>query len=73
MVLVLAGNGRSGPSVAMVVAVAVTTMVTYGNQRFRASAEPAVILLGLPSAVVAIGERRVDPVPPRSDRSNSTQ
>ena len=44
------------PLVAMVLAVAGTTMLTYGNQRFRASAEPAVILLAS-VAVVAIGER----------------
>jgi hypothetical protein len=56
------------PLVAMVVAVMVTTMLTYGNQRFRASAEPAVILLAS-VAIVAIGER----LSTRADRLTSTQ
>jgi 4-amino-4-deoxy-L-arabinose transferase-like glycosyltransferase len=56
------------PLAAMVLAVIGTTMLTYGNQRFRASAEPAVILLAS-VAVVAVGEqlsRRLRP-------HNSTQ
>ncbi len=44
------------PLAAMVVAVVLTTMATYGNQRFRSSAEPAVVLLAS-VAIVAIGER----------------
>ncbi len=56
------------PLAAMVVAVVVTTMATYGNQRFRASAEPAVILLAA-VAVVATGER----LSRRAARSDSTQ
>ncbi len=67
--LVLLRRKRSvWPLVAMVVAVTITTMLTYGNQRFRASAEPAVILLAS-VAVVAFVER----LSIRANRLISTQ
>jgi len=44
------------PLLATVVAVSVTTMITYGNQRFRAGAEPAFVVLAA-VAVLAVVDR----------------
>jgi len=56
------------PLAAMILAVVLTSMLTYGNQRFRASAEPAVVLLAAVAVVagcraVAAGlDRRAQPL-----------
>jgi hypothetical protein len=59
--------GRRRPAhlwflLAGIVAVSATTMVTYGNQRFRAGAEPAFVLLAA-VAVVALVDRIRRPRP----------
>jgi asparagine N-glycosylation enzyme membrane subunit Stt3 len=48
------------PLLATVVMVSLSTLATYGNQRFRAGAEPAVVVLaavGLTAAVSALRRR----------------
>jgi 4-amino-4-deoxy-L-arabinose transferase-like glycosyltransferase len=46
------------PLVATVVAVSVTTMITYGNQRFRAGAEPAFVVLAAVAVVALFDQAR---------------
>jgi hypothetical protein len=46
------------PLLATVVAVSATTMITYGNQRFRAGAEPAVVALAAVALVAAFDRFR---------------
>ncbi|MBV8950456.1 MAG: hypothetical protein JOZ99_06255, partial [Actinobacteria bacterium] len=50
------------PLLATMVMVSLSTLATYGNQRFRAGAEPAIVILaaaGLVTAVTAIRRRLV--------------
>ncbi len=52
------GRGRRAalwPLAATALAVCVTTAVTYGNQRFRAGAEPALLILAAAGLVSAFG------------------
>ncbi|HUF32499.1 MAG TPA: glycosyltransferase family 39 protein [Acidimicrobiales bacterium] len=46
------------PMLSTVVLVVVTTTVTYGNQRFRVAAEPAIVVLAATGAVALIDEAR---------------
>lgn len=62
-VVVLRRRGiRTWPLLATVVSVCVTTLATYGNQRFRAAAEPALLVLAAVAVVAVIhaasGRRR---------------
>jgi len=54
------------PLVAAVASVLVATLVTYGNQRFRMGAEPAIIVAA--SAAVVAAARRVTARPVPSPR-----
>jgi hypothetical protein len=51
-------RGRRGalwPLAATALAVCATTVVTYGNQRFRIGAEPALLVLAATGLVAAFG------------------
>jgi CHASE2 domain-containing sensor protein len=53
-------RARVWPLLATVVMVSLSTLATYGNQRFRAGAEPTVVVLaavGLTAAVSALRRR----------------
>ena len=46
------------PLVAPIFVVVLTVALTYGNQRFRAAAEPAVVVLGVAGAQALVGLAR---------------
>jgi hypothetical protein len=48
-------RGLLWPLAATALAVCATTVVTYGNQRFRTGAEPALLVLAATGAVSALG------------------
>jgi hypothetical protein len=55
LVVLVRRRRRVWPLVAGAVAVVVTTAVTYGNQRFRVAAEPALLVLAAVALVTAAG------------------
>jgi hypothetical protein len=54
LVLLLRRHATVWPLVATLVTVTVSTVITYGTQRFRITAEPAIVVLAA-TALVAIG------------------
>lgn len=48
-------RAATAPLLSTIMLVAVTTVVTYGNQRFRIAAEPAVVVLAAAGAVAGAG------------------
>ncbi len=60
LVVAVRRHRRVWPLVATIVMVSLSTVATYGNQRFRAGAEPAVVILaavGLVAAVTIVRRR----------------
>jgi 4-amino-4-deoxy-L-arabinose transferase-like glycosyltransferase len=60
-VLLVRRRARVWPLLSTSVVVSVTTVLTYGQQRFRIAAEPAVVVLAAVAVVVVMMRRRTRP------------
>jgi hypothetical protein len=58
LVLLARSGTRIGPLIAVLLAVALTSIATYGNTRFRAAAEPVIIVAAANALVVGVTRAR---------------
>jgi hypothetical protein len=61
VVLLLRRRARVWPLLSTAVVVALTTALTYGQQRFRVADEPSLVVLAAVSVAAVVGARRRPP------------